>query len=48
MQAGTIAKEKATLDQPAFDRKRLKAEKLIDSKALEQLIRVQEDAGCSN
>jgi hypothetical protein len=30
-----------TLDQPAFNRDRLKAEKLIDSKVLEQLIRVQ-------
>jgi hypothetical protein len=28
------------LDQPAFNRDRLKAEKLIDSKVLEQLIRV--------
>jgi hypothetical protein len=36
------------LDQPAFNRKRLKAEKLIDSKVLEQLIRVQVDAGCSS
>ena len=36
------------LDQPAFNRKRLKVEKLIDSKALEQLIRVQMDAGCSS
>jgi hypothetical protein len=36
------------LDQPAFNRSRLKAEKLIDSKALEQLIRVQMDAGCSS
>jgi hypothetical protein len=35
------------LDQPAFNRKRLKAEKLIDSKVPEQLIRVQGDAGCS-
>ena len=35
------------LDQPAFNRNRLKAEKLIDSKVLEQLIRVQADAGCS-
>ena len=35
------------LDQPAFNRNRLKAEKLIDSKVLEQLIRVQVDAGCS-
>ena len=35
------------LDQPAFNRDRLKAEKLIDSKVLEQLIRVQVDAGCS-
>ena len=34
----------AALDQPAFNRKRLKAEKLIDSKALEQLIRVHLDA----
>jgi hypothetical protein len=34
------------LDQPAFNRKRLKAEKLIDSKVLEQLTRVQVDAGC--
>jgi len=33
-----------TLDQPAFSRKRLKAEKLIDSKVLEQLIRVRVDA----
>ena len=32
---------------PAFNRDRLKAEKLIDSKVLEQLIRVQVDAGCS-
>jgi hypothetical protein len=31
----------------AFNRFRLKAEKLIDSKVLEQLIRVQEDASCS-
>jgi hypothetical protein len=37
----------AILDQPAFNRDRLKAEKLIDSKALEQLIRVQVEAGCS-
>ena len=36
------------LDQPAFNRARLKAEKLIDSKVLEQLIRVQVDAGCSS
>ena len=36
------------LDQPAFNRDRLKAEKLIDSKVLEQLIRVQADAGCSS
>ena len=36
------------LDQPAFNRKRLKAEKLINSKVLEQLIRVQVDAGCSS
>ena len=35
------------LDQPAFNRDRLKAEKLIDSKVLEQLIRVQVDADCS-
>jgi hypothetical protein len=39
---------KVSLDQPAFSRKRLKAEKLIDSKELEQLIRVQTDAGCSS
>jgi oxalate decarboxylase/phosphoglucose isomerase-like protein (cupin superfamily) len=32
-------------DQPAFNRKRLKAEKLTDSKVLEQLIRVQEGRG---
>jgi hypothetical protein len=32
------------LDQPAFNRNRLKAEKLIDSKVLEQLIRVHADA----
>jgi hypothetical protein len=38
----------AALDQPAFNRNRLKAEKLIDSKVLEQLIRVQADAGCSS
>ena len=36
------------LDQPAFNRDRLKAEKLIDSKVLEQLIRVRVDAGCSS
>jgi hypothetical protein len=36
------------LDQPAFNQNRLKAEKLIDSKVLEQLIRVQVDAGCSS
>jgi acyl carrier protein len=35
------------LDQPALNRKRLKAEKLIDSNVLELLIRVQVDAGCS-
>ena len=35
------------LDRPAFDRTRLKAEKSIGSKVLEQLIRVQVDAGCS-
>jgi len=34
------------LDQPALNRNRLKAEKLIDPKVLEQLIRVQADAGC--
>ena len=39
---------KKGLDQPAFNRDRLKAEKLIDSKVLEQLIRVQVDAGCSS
>ena len=37
----------SALDQPAFNRNRLKAEKLIDSKVLEQLIRVPIDAGCS-
>ena len=36
------------LDQPAFNRNRLKAEKLIDSKVLEQLIRAEADAGCSS
>ena len=36
-----------TQDQRAFNRNRLKAQKLIDSKLLEQLIRVQTDAGCS-
>ena len=30
-----------------LNRNRLKAEKLIDSRVLEQLIRVQKDAGCS-
>jgi hypothetical protein len=44
----TYAKFTQILDRPAFNRKRLKAEKLIDSKVLEQLIRVQEDAGCSS
>jgi hypothetical protein len=39
---------RAVLDQPAFNRDRLKAEKLIDSKVLEQLIRVQMNAGCSS
>ena len=39
---------KSALDQPAFNRTRLKAEKLIDSKVLEQLICVQVDAGCSS
>ena len=33
--------------QRAFNRNRLKAQKLIDSKVSEQLIRVQTDAGCS-
>jgi hypothetical protein len=42
------ARIKTRLDQPAFNRDRLKAEKLIDSKVLEQLIRVQMDAGCSS
>jgi len=42
-----ISENGPPLDQPAFNRKRLKAEKLIDSKVLEQLIRVQADAGCS-
>ena len=36
------------LDQPAFNRNRLNAEKLIDSMILEQLDRVQSDAGCSS
>jgi hypothetical protein len=36
--------ETAVLDQPAFNRNRLKAEKLIDPKVLEQLISVQMDA----
>jgi hypothetical protein len=40
--------EHAALDQPAFNRDRLKAEKLIDSKVLEQRIRVQLDAGGSS
>jgi hypothetical protein len=35
-------------DQPAFNRNRLKAEKLIGSKVLEQFIRVQMVAGCSS
>ena len=35
------------LDRPAFNRTRLKAEKSIGSRVLEQLIRVQVDAGCS-
>src|SRR5208337_341548 len=35
------------LDQPAFNRNRLQAEKLIDFKMLEQLTRVQIDSGCS-
>ena len=34
-------------NQPAFNRNRLKAEKLINSNVLEQLVRVQADAGCS-
>jgi hypothetical protein len=38
---------RSSSDQPAFNRDRLKAEKLIDSKVLEQLIRIQMDAGCS-
>ena len=40
-------KKRPRLDQPAFNRRRLKAEKLIDSKVLKQLIRVQVDAGCT-
>jgi hypothetical protein len=36
---------RVSLDQPAFDRKRLKAEKLIVSKVLEQLIHVQNGRG---
>jgi hypothetical protein len=47
MAASIAAMTHRSLDQPAFNRKRLKAEKLIDSKVLEQLIRVQADAGCS-
>src|SRR6516225_5144208 len=39
--SGAGALRKRRLDQPAFNRDRLKAEKLIDSKVLEQLIRVQ-------
>ena len=46
-EAWIIAFFSILLDQLAFNRKRLKAEKLIDSKVLEQLIRVQADAGCS-
>jgi len=38
---------RSTLDRPAFNRTRLKAEKSIGSRVLEQLIRVQVDAGCS-
>ena len=45
--SGERAPEHA-LDQPAFNRNRLKAEKLIDSNALEQLDRVQMNAGCSS
>ena len=37
--------QSSLLDQPAF--KSIKAEKLIDPKMLEQLIRVPMDAGCS-
>ena len=40
-------RHRQTLDQPAFNRNRLKAEKLINSRVLEQLIRVSIDAGCS-
>ena len=36
------------LDQPAFNRNRLKAEKLIASNVLEQLVRVQADAAVSS
>ena len=44
----TAAAIQLCLDQPAFHRNRLKAKKLIDSKVLEQLIRVQTDAGRSS
>ena len=40
-------RQRQTLDQPAFNRNRLKAEKLIDSRVREQLIRVPINAGCS-
>ena len=46
-QEGDALCHRELLDQPAFDRNRLKAEKLIDSKVLEQLIRAQIGAGCS-
>ncbi len=47
---GCVSRRMATAlaqDQRAFNRDRLKAQKLIDSKVLEQLIRVQTDAGRS-
>jgi len=47
MAASIVRGSGRRLDQPAFNRKRLKAEKLIDSEVLEQLLRVQVDAGCS-
>jgi hypothetical protein len=43
-----ISSSRVSIDQPAFNRYRLKAEKLIDAKVPEQLIRVKMDAGCAD
>src|SRR5271166_3975267 len=42
-----MSRRSPAIGSTRLNRNRLKAEKLIDSRVLEQLIRVQSDAGCS-